>query len=527
MPGSTSGAAVIQPAAAAGTPTLTLPTTTGTIALTSDIPSLTGYAALSSGNAFTGANSFANATGQTFTTATTTQDGIIIVGRSGGTASRRATIQPGTLSGNITLTLPVSTGTIALTSDIPSLTGYAQLSGATFTGNIAINNGTSTALTTTGTTAALFDSGATTLNIGSAGTTVSIGATSGTMTLNNPTIVGSQTTQALFNTVATTVNAFGAATTVNISSGTTAASTLTIGGVSANVGQAATIKTKDATSGTGALTIATGANTGGSGVTSGNISIDVGAGNAGTAGSISIGTTNATSTTLAKVTLNAGTSSAAPLKFTSGTNLTSVAAGAVEYNGTNLFFTTNTTSGRGLVENKYVQVVNGDGGTASYATTQSNIFGLTAPAINLEASSMYRFKGVYIFNIGGATATNLVRVENVFSSAPTLTRHTIQGWQDASNTAIFLRTVTGTGTSGVGWTSSPTIAVSATGLVTVVWEGVIMTNAATKLTPKFAMSATGTGPGTPNSLSVQDGSFIEITKLASSTTQTVSGGWTT
>jgi hypothetical protein len=81
-----------------------------------------------------------------------------------------------------TITLPNATGTVALTSDLSS---YAALSGATFTGNIAINNSTSTALTTTGTTAALFNTTATTLNIGGAATTLSMGAATGTTTINN------------------------------------------------------------------------------------------------------------------------------------------------------------------------------------------------------------------------------------------------------------------------------------------------------------------------------------------------------
>ena len=54
---------------------------------------------------------------------------------------------------------------------------------------------------------------ATTVEAFGAGTAIRIGATTGTLTLRNPTIVGSETTQSLFNTVATTVNAFGAAET--------------------------------------------------------------------------------------------------------------------------------------------------------------------------------------------------------------------------------------------------------------------------------------------------------------------------
>jgi hypothetical protein len=93
----------------------------------------------------------------------------------------------------------VSQGTVRLTTN-----GVAQSSidlglettdsptfaGLTITnGNIAINNGTSTALTTTGTTAALFNANATTVNIAGAATTLNIGAATGNTTVNNNLIV--------------------------------------------------------------------------------------------------------------------------------------------------------------------------------------------------------------------------------------------------------------------------------------------------------------------------------------------------
>lgn len=66
-----------------------------------------GNAATQPGNnAFTGANTFYNATGQTFGTATSTQDGIILAGRAGGSSSYRVTLQPGTLSASRAVTLP-------------------------------------------------------------------------------------------------------------------------------------------------------------------------------------------------------------------------------------------------------------------------------------------------------------------------------------------------------------------------------------------------------------------------------------
>lgn len=74
----------------------------------------TGNVTAAGNNAFTGANTFYNATGQTFGTATSTQDGIIIAGRAGGSSSYRVTLTPTTLSASRTLTLPDATDTVAV-----------------------------------------------------------------------------------------------------------------------------------------------------------------------------------------------------------------------------------------------------------------------------------------------------------------------------------------------------------------------------------------------------------------------------
>lgn len=69
-------------------------------------------------------------------------------------------------------------------------TGTPTFGGVTLTnGNIAINNSTSTAITTTGTTAAVFNTQATTINAFGAATTVNIGASSGTTTIGNSLVV--------------------------------------------------------------------------------------------------------------------------------------------------------------------------------------------------------------------------------------------------------------------------------------------------------------------------------------------------
>lgn len=72
-----------------------------------------GNVTLSANNAFTGANTFYNATGQTFAPAST-NDGIIVQGRAGGSSSYRVTLAPTTLSASRTLTLPDATDTVAV-----------------------------------------------------------------------------------------------------------------------------------------------------------------------------------------------------------------------------------------------------------------------------------------------------------------------------------------------------------------------------------------------------------------------------
>ena len=98
--------------------------------------------------------------------------------------------------------------------------------------------GTATLRTSAGvTTANVFNTVLTTGNLFGAATTISVGTTSGTITLSNPTVVGTQATVNLWNTTSTTVNAFGAATTIGIGAAT---GTLTIGNITITGTNAAT-----------------------------------------------------------------------------------------------------------------------------------------------------------------------------------------------------------------------------------------------------------------------------------------------
>jgi hypothetical protein len=112
-----------------GTPTSgTLTNCTGyTFANIASKPTtLSGYGiadgvSTASNNAFTGANTFTNATGQVFRQAAT-QDGVLLRGRAGGTTSLTVEIVPTTLTASRTLTAPDVSGTIITTADTSTVT---------------------------------------------------------------------------------------------------------------------------------------------------------------------------------------------------------------------------------------------------------------------------------------------------------------------------------------------------------------------------------------------------------------------
>jgi hypothetical protein len=79
----------------------------------------------------TDANVFLNATGQTVRAAST-QDGIILAGRAGGTGSYAVTLTPTTLTANRTYTLPDETGTLVTSAGVCTAISNCTLDGGTF-----------------------------------------------------------------------------------------------------------------------------------------------------------------------------------------------------------------------------------------------------------------------------------------------------------------------------------------------------------------------------------------------------------
>jgi hypothetical protein len=279
-------------------------------------------------------------------------------------------------SGTITLG-GTSTGAIAL-SRSTGITGAGTITSASASAlTVGLNGATNPALTVDASTA----SSATGVSIKSAaaGAGAAIAVTS-SGTNENLTVdakgsgtitVGGTSTGAIALSRATTITT--SATVPSIIGGTGTGSSLTI----------------QSTSGVGATD---------------TVVVKVGNNGATTAGTFA--------STAAFLQMGAGTNAIAPLKFTTGTNLSAAAAGAVEYDGSSYFQTGTTTLGRGVVPVTQHFKLTADG--AAIGPAIANFFGATS-GVSLETSAYYELEADLYFT---KTTAGTVTFTLTFSNAP-------------------------------------------------------------------------------------------------------------
>jgi hypothetical protein len=223
---------------------------------------------------------------------------------------------------------------------------------------------------------------------------------------------------------------------------------------------------------------------------------------------IGIGTANPT----AKLHIGAATISTAgnaPLKIGAGTTLTTPEVGAIEYDGSYLYQTPNSTSGRAYVPPVYSFRRTTDGSAIGNAIAD---FFTTPSSLSLEASSVYKITCFAYFTkttAGTATWTQL------FSSAPTIVDGVHYVTPVTGMTAATSATYTQIqqyfyeqGSATFAWNPS------ATNLTTAVnhfyrLDMTVLTNAATNWRLRLTQSA---GTATPLA-----GSFYTIEKVGPST----------
>jgi len=213
----------------------------------------------------------------------------------------------------------------------------------------------------------------------------------------------------------------------------------------------------------------------------------------------------------APVILPAGTTTLAPLDFTSGTNLSTPLAGAMEYDGNTLMFTPKGIQ-RGIVPGMQFYRLNA-GYSFSYSTTPAASFGV---GVTLSSSTVYAFDALIVLyrassttavqNMGfGGTATVnniLYQTNSVFDPG------TIPNVDSGNNMAI-INTVAMT----------PFTISASVSIITAFLSGTVSINAGGTFIPQYSQN---TSSGT---ITNQAGSYFRIYPIGAAGSNTSVGTW--
>jgi len=213
--------------------------------------------------------------------------------------------------------------------------------------------------------------------------------------------------------------------------------------------------------------------------------------------------------------LSAGTTSRAPLRLTSGTNLSSVVAGSVEYNGSTFLTTSHATSGRAVNDDSLFYALDADRTIVAtvVASTFYDIFGY---GIAVPASTAY----VFDILVGLRTGATSHTVSFAFGGTAGIDK--IQYRTEFTNALISTGTATPAAPASsveVFFTGNPN---SAANGVTKFFRvhGIIETSTAGTLRPQIAFSANPTGTNQVTRLS-----YARFNALGNYSGDLIAGNW--
>ena len=245
----------------------------------------------------------------------------------------------------------------------------------------------------------------------------------------------------------------------------------------------------------------------------------------GAATALTIGASTGTTTIGNGLVLAAGTTSLAPLDFSSSTDvLSSPVAGAVEYNNANFFATPFTTSGRGLIESNYfysnLSSISIAGTSTGGASVSGSAFAVSLP---LATSMAYQIEATLYLQT--SYSVNAPASQTMTFSYPTGTTILAEGIIVQNQAAVTTQTTAGSFYAMQANTNRTITAVTVSGN----WHRVSMrgiirtsTNAGS-----FSINFGGTNGATPATLQLTLGanSFIKLTPVGSATSDNSIGAW--
>ena len=220
-------------------------------------------------------------------------------------------------------------------------------------------------------------------------------------------------------------------------------------------------------------------------------------------------------TLTSNLTVAAGTTSLSPLTFQSGTNLTTAAAGAMEYDGKVIY---STPAGRGVSPSMMVYRLNSDLAGAAVTTAQS----VLGAGVTLAASTIYSFSGLYAFTKSLGVTSHTFGIG--FGGTATLNNVLYQGTTNGSNNANFYGNIAGAlsflQNSATSF-SLQTIA-NSTRTQMVFFFGTVSVNASGTFIPQYTLSALPGGGGLYTTIA---GSYFTIWPIGASGANTSVGPW--
>lgn len=233
---------------------------------------------------------------------------------------------------------------------------------------------------------------------------------------------------------------------------------------------------------------------------------------AGATGTTSTNIVFSTAPTLTGLVLAAGTASVAPVKLTSGTSLTTAAAGAIEYDGKLSYFTPASTA-RALTPSIYYYR-NNSAVTLASATGNQSILGTTS-GVTLQANTIYEIEGNFELTTTGTTSHTesigfVLTTATVTAMGVEVDRLTVSTTATGT-TGAYLTTVTPVATTG---------AITTAQTVTYVLRGSIAIGTGGQVNPVIAFSA---GPG--GTSTVVAGAWFKFIPIGTTGSNVSIGTW--
>ena len=226
---------------------------------------------------------------------------------------------------------------------------------------------------------------------------------------------------------------------------------------------------------------------------------------------------NGTTGLTTNIALPAGSTSLAPLDFTSGTNLTTPISGAMEYDGTRLMFTPIGTQ-RGVIPGMQIYRLDSGLAGANSGTAQS-ILGV---GVTLTAGTVYAFEHQYALAKTAGTTSHTVG----YSFGGTATINNILWYSHYTQSGVAGGMPGGTSTHAIATNVGLTGAATSTGITTASIGfihkgfGTISINAGGTLIPQYNLSAAPGGAYTTTA-----GSYFAIWPIGAAGANINVGTW--